>query len=97
MRPNIIILSSLAIIAVTASAAETSQYIIEINDSGQITHAGKALALTSLATDITELSKSNKDSQVLISASEHAPLEVVTKVMDTCRKAGITKFMLQSK
>lgn len=97
MIANIFLLSSLATVAVTAPANQTPRYTIEISDSGQISHAGKIIALESLETALTTYAKSAKDSQVLISASEHAPLRAVTTVMDTCRKVGITKFVLQGR
>jgi biopolymer transport protein ExbD len=43
----------------------------------------------------TQASK-DKDAAISICASEKAPLPSVSKVLDLCRKQGLTKFTLQT-
>ena len=50
--------------------------------------------LAQLLADVRQI---NKDIPVLIRADETTPLKTLTFVMDSCRKAGLNKFSLQSR
>ncbi len=70
---------------------------ISIDKSEQIAFNGKAVTDEQLVALLEQVRNVNKDIPVLIKADETTPLKKLAFVMDSCRKAGLNKFSLQSR
>jgi biopolymer transport protein ExbD len=78
-------------------AAESASMQIDIDGTGHFAVSGKPLNEGALERVLAEFASRSGDKQVLIVATEKAPIEAVTKVMNLCRKTGLNRFSLQSK
>ena len=76
--------------------------ILGIGKDGQLTFAtdnsaSRLIAESELAGLLATVRDLNRDIPVLIRADETTPLKTLAFVMDSCRKAGLNKFSLQSR
>jgi biopolymer transport protein ExbD len=76
--------------------------ILGIGKDGQLTFAtdnsaSRLIAESELAGLRVTVRDLNRDIPVLIRADETTPLKTLAFVMDSCRKAGLNKFSLQSR
>ncbi len=71
--------------------------VIGIDPTGVLSFNGKNVADEELPTLLGEVRKIDKDIPVLIRADETTQLKKLAYVMDSCRKAGLNKFSLQSR
>ena len=76
--------------------------ILGIGKDGQLTFAtdnsaSRLIAESELAGLLATVRELNRDIPVLIRADETTPLKTLAFVMDSCRKAGLNKFSLQSR
>lgn len=78
-------------------AVESARMRIDIDDTGHFAVSGKPLNEGALERVLAEFASGSGDKQVLIVATEKAPLEAVTQAMNLCRKTGLNRFSLQSK
>ncbi|MEN9841107.1 MAG: hypothetical protein RL376_907 [Verrucomicrobiota bacterium] len=76
--------------------------ILGIGKEGELTFATdtsapRRIAEAELEGLLAQIRNLNKDIPVLIRADETTPLKTLAYVMDSCRKAGLNKFSLQSR
>ncbi len=76
--------------------------ILGIGKEGELTFATDSSAPRRIAEKeleglLDQIRNLNKDVPVLIRADETTPLKTLAFVMDSCRKAGLNKFSLQSR
>ncbi len=76
--------------------------ILGIGKDGELTFATdstapRLIAETELEGLLAQIRELNRDIPVLIRADETTPLKTLAFVMDSCRKAGLNKFSLQSR
>jgi len=74
-----------------------SPIVIGIDRDGIMFFNGTAANEAQLEELVGLISSQTTDVTVLIKAHEETPLNKVTQVMDTCRKAGLNKIRLQSR
>ena len=70
---------------------------IGISKDAGLSFNGQAATETQLAELLRQVRDLDKETPVLIRADETTPLKTLTFVMDTCRKAGLNRFSLQSR
>ncbi len=70
---------------------------IAIEKGGVISFNGKAVKDDDLQAMLDEVHNQSADIPVLIKADESTQLKKLAFVMDSCRKAGLNKFSLQSR
>ena len=70
---------------------------IGISAAGVLSFNGKTATEEQLVGLLQQVHDLDKDLPVLISADETTPLKKLAFVMDACRKAGLSKFSLQSR
>jgi len=74
---------------------ETKETVtITLAKDGSLEFNGETATMESLPELVRQ---AGKDAAVLIIAEENTPLPTVTRVMDTCRKAGLSNIRLQSR
>ncbi len=71
--------------------------VIAIDPTGVLSFNSKAIKDDELLGLLGEVRKIDKDIPVLIRADETTQLKKLAFVMDSCRKAGLNKFSLQSR
>jgi len=69
---------------------------IAVDKDGKFSFNGKPCSNDEMLALLKEVRNVDKDIPVLIKADKQTPLENVTYIMDSCRKAGLNKFSLQS-
>jgi biopolymer transport protein ExbD len=69
---------------------------ISIDKDGNMRFNSRPCSRDQLTALLQQLKSVNRDIPVLIAADKRTPLEDVTFVMDSCRKAALNKFSLQS-
>jgi biopolymer transport protein ExbD len=70
---------------------------ITIDKEGAISFNGKVLPDDQLPAVLDQVHNIDKDIPVLIKADEASQIKKLAFVMDSCRKAGLNKFSLQSR
>lgn len=70
---------------------------IAIEKDGKLSFNGRAIPEDSLVGLLEQVKNVNRSIPVLIKADEASELKSTTFVMDACRKAGLTNFVLQSR
>ncbi|RRJ95474.1 biopolymer transporter ExbD [Opitutaceae bacterium TAV4] len=70
---------------------------IGITPEGVMSFNGEMIAQDQLEARLKDARQLSKDIPVLIRADETTPLKTLAFVMDTCRKAGLNRFSLQSR
>jgi biopolymer transport protein ExbD len=75
----------------------TGTVTIAIDKDGQLAFNGRNIPDDALYGLLEQVKNINRDIPVLIKADEATQLKKVAFVMDTCRKAGMNKFSLQSR
>lgn len=70
---------------------------IGISKDGEFSFNSKPATEEQLAALLAQVRAVDKDIPVLIRADENSPVKKLTYAMDACRKAGLTKFSLQSR
>jgi biopolymer transport protein ExbD len=75
----------------------TGTVTIAIDKGGQIAFNGKDISDDALYGLLERVKNVNRDIPVLIKADESSQLKKLAFVMDSCRKAGLNKFSLQSR
>jgi biopolymer transport protein ExbD len=70
---------------------------IGIDKDGVISFNGKTVPDEQLLNLLTQVRNLDKDIPVLIKADEVSQIKKLAFVMDSCRKAGLNKFSLQSR
>ena len=68
-----------------------------IDKDGVISFNGRTTNETELLDLLREVRNIDRDIPVLIRADETTPLKTLAFVMDSCRKSGLNKFILQSR
>ena len=71
--------------------------VIGIAPTGELSFNGKEVTDEQLPGLLGEVRKIDKDIPILIRADETTQLKKLAFVMDSCRKAGLNKFSLQSR
>ena len=77
-------------------AAESAKIEISVSAAGAVALRGTSVTMDELAATLKAAGAKDKKPELLIIASEEAPLQVIAAVMDLCRKSGFTKFSVQS-
>ena len=77
-------------------AAQSSQLKIHIRSDGKVVIEDREVSDEALVQMLATQASKDKDTAISICASEKAPLPSVSKVLDLCRKQGLTKFTLQT-
>ena len=90
------LLATVAVLSSTAFAEESAHIEISVSQDGTVTLAGHTMTMEELTQQLAALAKKEK-LPVAVASSEHAPLEVVSKVLDACRKAGLEKIRLRTR
>ncbi len=75
----------------------TGSVTIAIGKDGQIQFNGHDITDDALYGLLEQVKNVNRDIPVLIKADESSQLKKLAFVMDSCRKAGLNKFSLQSR
>lgn len=75
----------------------TGSVTIAIDKDGKIAFNGREVAENALQGLLEQVKNVDRNIPVLIKADESSQLKTVAFVMDTCRKAGLNKFSLQSR
>jgi biopolymer transport protein ExbD len=70
---------------------------IAVDKEGKFSFNGRAMPEEQLAPMLKQVRDIDRNIPVLIQADQDTPMKNVTYVMDTCRKAGLNKFSLQSR
>ena len=70
---------------------------IAIDSKGQLAFNGKDIPDEALLGLLEQVKNIDRDIPVLIKADERTQLKKLAFVMDSCRKAGLNKFSLQSR
>lgn len=70
---------------------------IAIDNKGQVSFNGKDIPDDALYGLLEQVKNVDRDIPVLIKADETTQLKKLAFVMDSCRKAGLNKFSLQSR
>lgn len=70
---------------------------IAIDKAGQIAFNGRDIPDAALYGLLEQVKNVNRDTPVLIKADESSQLKKLAFVMDSCRRAGLNKFSLQSR
>jgi biopolymer transport protein ExbD len=70
---------------------------IAIEKDGQLAFNGRNIPDDALYSLLEQVKNVNRDIPVLIKADESSQLKKTAFVMDSCRKAGLNKFALQSR
>lgn len=70
---------------------------IAIDNKGQVSFNGKDIPDEALFGLLEQVKNVDRDIPVLIKADETTQLKKLAFVMDSCRKAGLNKFSLQSR
>lgn len=81
----------------TTPVETNASLTISLAHDGTLEVNGEAAVLASLPELIRQTTQSNKDASVLLIADENTPLPEITRVMDACRKTGVTNIRLQSR
>ena len=92
---HLVLLSSVVAVSVV-SAAELATVEVSVSAAGAVALDGKAVTMDELARALQAVAAKEKKPDLLIIAAEDAPIQVLSAVMDLCRKSGFTKFSLQS-
>jgi biopolymer transport protein ExbD len=76
--------------------------ILAISDKGALSFGTdsvppRVVTNEELVSLLAQVREANRDMPVLIRADETTPLKTLAFVMDSCRKAGLSKFSLQSR
>ncbi len=75
----------------------TGSVTIAIDKTGQIAFNARNIPDDALYGLLEQVKNINRDVPVLIKADESSQLKKLAFVMDSCRKAGLNKFSLQSR
>lgn len=75
----------------------TGSVTIAIDKVGQIAFNGRNITDDALYGLLEQVKNINRDIPVLIKADESSQLKKLAFVMDSCRRAGLNKFSLQSR
>ncbi|MCC5024777.1 MAG: biopolymer transporter ExbD [Candidatus Synoicihabitans palmerolidicus] len=70
---------------------------IGVSNEGVMTFNGEVVEETQIEALLQQVRDVDRDIPVLIAADESTPLKTVAYLMDACRKAGLSKFSLQSR
>ena len=92
---NLVLLSSIVAVSVV-TAAELAKVEISVSAAGTVALGGKAVTMDELARALQTAAAKEKKPDLLILAAEEAPIQVLSAVMDLCRKSGFTRFSMQS-
>lgn len=69
---------------------------INVAEDGAVSIKGRKVTMIQLSALVAGEVKRNREPSVMIVADANAPIQTLESVMDTCRKAGIRRFKLES-
>jgi biopolymer transport protein ExbD len=80
----------------TKSIAPHYALEIHVQSNGAILVGDRPATEEELKQTLSAFAKEDKSRSILIIASEKVSAEALTKIMDQCRKLGLTKFVMQT-
>ena len=73
-----------------------SQLVVTITETGAVYAGTKEVGLGQLATELTKLKDATPDDNHIIMSDKTVTIEVLIKVIDAAKAAGIEKFTIQT-
>ncbi|MBK7230544.1 MAG: biopolymer transporter ExbD [Ignavibacteriales bacterium] len=73
-----------------------SQLVVTITETGAVYAGTKEVGLGQLATELTKLKDATPDDNLIIMSDKTVTIEVLIKVIDAAKAAGIEKFTIQT-
>ena len=73
-----------------------SQLVVTITETGAVYAGTKEVGLGQLATELTKLKDATTDDNLIIMSDKTVTIEVLIKVIDAAKAAGIEKFTIQT-
>jgi biopolymer transport protein ExbD len=73
-----------------------SQIVVTISETGGIYAGNKLVGIAQLAGELTELKSKTADNNLIIRSDKTVTIEILIKVIDAAKTAGIEKFTIQT-
>ena len=73
-----------------------SQLVVTVTEAGLIYAGSKEVAIGQLASELSFLKSSTADDNLIIMADKTVTIEILIKVIDAAKTAGIEKFTIQT-
>jgi len=74
----------------------TSQLVVTVTEAGVIYAGNKEIGITQLSSELSNLKNKVADDNLIIMADKTVTIEILIKVIDAAKAAGIEKFTIQT-